>query len=261
VLLIDRSASMGATESRTALSQRARERARAVLDALEPGDEIQVVPFDARPEPLFPNATVDHGRAAAAVQALEPRPFTTDLEAAIAQGIDLLKNRPQAQQGAVPHLRSAVGGPAAGAARLDARAAAERALLRAAGRRDAAARKPRAHRGARVRGGSGFAGGLSLAKPFGVYLAASSGGAAEVSVRSFGAAPGEVAVGVRDANGSIGRELGRAFVTLGTGEGSALVPLAELPAGAGRRSCPTTRSTPTTTAGSRAARAGARRSG
>src|SRR5690349_13989563 len=40
VLLVDRSASMGATEARTTLSARAQARARAVLDALEAGDEV-----------------------------------------------------------------------------------------------------------------------------------------------------------------------------------------------------------------------------
>jgi len=237
VLLIDRSASMGATESRTALSQRARERARAVLDALEPGDEIQVVPFDARPEPLFPNATVDHGRAAAAVQALEPRPFTTDLEAAIAQGIDLLRTRPQLNKELflISDLQAAGLPPAR---RDSTRALPPNVRFYVLPVGETQRPGNLALTGARVRGGSGFAGGLSLAQPFGIYQAAASGGAAEVSVRSFGAAPGEVAVGVRDANGSIGRELGRAFVTLGTGEGSALVPLAELPAGGGEAFLP-----------------------
>ena len=237
VLLIDRSASMGATESRTALSQRAKERARAVLDALEPGDEIQVVPFDARPEPLFPSATVDHGRAAAAVQAVEPRPFTTDLEAAIAQGIDLLRTRPQLNKELflVSDLQSAGLPPAR---RDSTRALPPNVRFYVLPVGETQRPENLALTGARVRGGSGFAGGLSFlgARPAGIYLAAASGGAAEVSVRSFGGATGEVAVGVRDAN--VNRELGRAFVTLGTGEGSALVPLAEVPSNGGEAFLP-----------------------
>jgi hypothetical protein len=233
VLLLDRSASMGATESRTALSVRAKERARAVLDALEPGDEIQVVPFDARPEPLFPNATVDHGRAAAALESLEPRPYTTDLEAAIAQGIDLLARRPQLNKELflVSDLQVAGLPPAR---RDSARALPPNVRFYVLPVGENPRPENLALTGARVRGGGGFAGGLSFGRPAGIYLAAANGGAAEVSVRSFGAAPGEVAVGVRGD----GRELGRAFVTLATGEGAALVPLAQAPSGGGEAFLP-----------------------
>jgi hypothetical protein len=91
--------------------------------------------------------------------------------------------------------------------------------------------------GARVRGSGPAPAGLSFleSRPFGIDPAASGGGAAEVSVKSFGAAPGEIAVGVRTTDG---RELGRAFVTLGTGEGTALVPLAEAPSGGGEAFLP-----------------------
>jgi len=249
VLLIDRSASMGAIEARMPLSQRAREKARAVLDALEPGDEIQVVPFDARPEPLFPNATTDQGRVRAALDALEPRPFTTDVEAAVAQGIDLLRRRPQLNKELflISDLQT-VG--LVGAARDSARSSALPPGLRfyilPVG--ETAQPSNLALTGARVRGASGGIGapGLSYlpSRPAGTWFAAASGGAAEVTVRSYGAAPGEIAVGVRGGSDAreVGREpaheIGRAFVTLGTGEGTALIPLAEIPVGGGEAFLP-----------------------
>ena len=243
VLLIDRSASMGAVESRTPLAQHARERARAVLDALEPADEIQVVPFDARPEPLFPNATTDHRRAGAAIDALEPRPFPTDLEAAIAQGVDLLRRRPQLNKELflISDLQSA---GLTGSGRDSSKAAGLPPGLRfyVVPVGEAARPENLALTGARVRGASGAAGlsdaHLLPSRPAGTWFAAAGGGAAEVTVKSFGAAPGEVAVGVRSVDGKVNRELGRAFVTLGAGEGSALVPLAELPTGGGEAFLP-----------------------
>ena len=249
VLLIDRSASMGATESRTALSERAKQRARAVLDALESADEIQVVPFDARPQPLFPNATVDHGRASAGIEAIEPRPFTTDIEAAIAQGVDLLRKRPQLNKELflISDLQAAGLPPAR---RDSARALPPNVRFYVLPVGETRNPENLALTGARVRGGGGGAGlgaaGLSSllpSRPAGTWFAAATGGAAEVTVRSFGAAPGEVAVGVRAADdgagaGPAGRELGRAFVTLGTGEGTALVPLADAPASGGEAFLP-----------------------
>lgn len=236
VLLIDRSASMGATESRTLLSERAQEKARAVLDALESVDEIQVVPFDARPEPLFPNATTDHGRAAAAIGALEPRPFTTDLEAAIAQGVELLRKRPQLNKELflISDLQVAGLSPAR---RDSARALPPNVRFYVLPVGETQRPENLALTGARVRGGFGGAGLSQLlpSRPSGIWFAASgSGGAAEVTVRGYGAAPGEIAVGVREA----GREIGRAFVTLGAGEGTALVPLSETPASGGEAFLP-----------------------
>jgi len=240
VLLVDRSASMGAIEARTPLSQRAQEKARAVLDALEPGDEIQVVPFDAHPEPLFPNATTDQGRVRAALDALEPRPFTTDLEAAIAQGVDLLRRRPQLNKELflISDLQTAgLVGAARDSARAQALPPGLRFYILPVG--ETAQPSNLALTGARVRGASGGIGapGLSYlpSRPEGTWLAATGAGAAEVTVRSFGASPGEIAVGVR---GGDAREIGRAFVTLGTGEGTALVPLAEIPVGGGEAFLP-----------------------
>src|SRR5687768_9937135 len=91
VLLIDRSASMAAVEGRQALSARAVQRARAVLESLDPGDEVQVVAFDAQPEPLFPQPTGDLTRVGASIDAIEPRPFTTDLDAAVGRGLAVLR--------------------------------------------------------------------------------------------------------------------------------------------------------------------------
>jgi hypothetical protein len=253
VLLVDRSASMGTIEARTPLSQRAQEKARAVLDALEPGDEIQVVPFDARPEPLFPNATTDQGRARAALDALDPRPFTTDLEAAVAQGVDLLRRRPQLNKELflISDLQAA---GLVGAARDSARDAGRMGALPPGLRfyilpvGESAQPSNLALTGARVRGASGAIGAPGLSylptRPAGTWLAAAGGGAAEVTVKSFGAAPGEIAVGVRGgsdspgAGGEPGHEIGRAFVTLGTGEGTALIPLAEMPVGGGEAFLP-----------------------
>ncbi|MEO6461508.1 MAG: BatA and WFA domain-containing protein, partial [Candidatus Eisenbacteria bacterium] len=92
VLLLDRSASMAAVEGRDALSARALARARAVLESLDPGDEVQVVTFDARPEALFPQPTGDLTRVGSAIEAIEPRPFTTDLDAAVARGLAVLRH-------------------------------------------------------------------------------------------------------------------------------------------------------------------------
>jgi hypothetical protein len=116
VLLIDRSASMGAIESRKPLSERARERARAVLDALEPGDEVQVVPFDARPEPLFPNADRSNRPRRGGVDAIEPRPFHDRSRGRDRAGRwTSCARRPQLNKELFLVSRSPGGGPAAGA--------------------------------------------------------------------------------------------------------------------------------------------------
>ena len=91
VLLIDRSASMAAVEGRETLADRAKARARAVLASLDPGDEVQVIAFDARPEALFPQPTGDLTRVGAMVETIEPRPYTTDLDAAVGRGLVALR--------------------------------------------------------------------------------------------------------------------------------------------------------------------------
>jgi len=260
VLLVDRSASMGAIESQKPLSERARERARAVLDALESGDEVQVVAFDARPEALFPKATAEQSRVRSAVDAIEPRPFPTDLEAAVAQGVDLLRRRPQLnkelflisdlQVAGLAPAGAGTGGGAGIAASRDTAGARnlpsglrfyilpvsdvthpENLALTAARVRSSGASASQALKGD---GGADAVPALATGTPGATLFAATGGAAAEVTVKSFGAAPGEVAVGVK----SEGKEIGRAFVTLTTGEGSALVPLAGAPAGGGEAFLP-----------------------
>ncbi|MEP7027802.1 MAG: BatA and WFA domain-containing protein [Candidatus Eisenbacteria bacterium] len=239
VLLIDRSASMGAVESRTALSERALEKARVVLDALEPGDEVQIVGFDAAPEALFPNATSDHARARAAVEALAPRPFPTDIEAALARGLDLLARRPQINKELFLISDLQIAGLVGAARDSSVRGTLPTGLRFYIVPVGESARPDNlALTGARLRGAStglsSDAGDLLPSRPAGTWFAAAGGGAAEVTVKSFGAASGDVAAGVRAG----AREIGRAFVTLGAGEGSALVPLSEAPTGGGEAFLP-----------------------
>lgn len=277
VLLLDRSASMGAVESRELLSERARARARAVLESLETGDEVQVIPFDARPEPLFSKFTTDHGRVANAIGSIEPRPFTTDLDAAIGQGVELLKKSSQLNKELflISDLQVAglpgAGGAAGGAGGAIGAGGADSSSTSALGDTAVAKRSlPAGFRfyvlpvaqdarpenlaltDARVRSAGRMSGALSAVPSPSPYALASytpataayepvqSGGnggsnaAAEVSVRAFGGAAGEVAVGVRSG----GREIGRAFVPLGAGEGTALMPLSSMPQGGGEAFLP-----------------------
>ena len=87
--------------------------------------------------------------------------------------------------------------------------------------------------GARLRGAAGAASGYVQAQA-GPAGGLEDGAAVDVTVQSFGGAGGEVAVGVRSG----GRELGRAFVPLGAGEGRALVPLSARPDGGGEAFLP-----------------------
>jgi hypothetical protein len=264
VMLIDRSASMGAVEAREVLSERAQAKASSVLEALEAGDEVQVVPFDARPEPLFPKATVDHGRVANALRSIEPRPFTTDLEAAIGQGLELLRKSPQINRELFLISDLQVAGLPSGGTRASSDSVAGGGPLPAGLHfyvlPVAQVERPEnlALTAARVRSTGRTSGALSLGGATTGYALASytpaqdasaqyapaqadvlggSGGgqaAAEVTVQAFGGASGEIAVGVRAS----GRELGRAFVALGSGEGSTLVPLASMPDGGGEAFLP-----------------------
>ena len=94
VVLVDRSGSMAAMEDKKALGTRASEAASSVLESLAPGDEVQIVPFDAAPEPLFPKPTPDHGRAVSALSSITPRPHTTDLEAVVLRDATGRQDRP-----------------------------------------------------------------------------------------------------------------------------------------------------------------------
>ncbi len=266
---MDRSASMGAVEARELLSTRAQGRASAVLESLEPGDEVQLVPFDARPEPLFPKPTVDHGRVVNTLRSIEPRPFTTDLEAAIGQGLELLRKSPQLNKELFLISDLQVAGLPAGARAGGAGETGGGDSVAAAGSMPPGLRfyvlpvaqiaRPEnlALTGARVRSAGRTSGALSsgearasmtLASYVPAQADASGGGAggraggrmgggnaaAEVTVHAFGGASGEIAVGVRAG----GRELGRAFVALGAGEGSTLVPLSVMPEGGGEAFLP-----------------------
>src|SRR5262249_8125822 len=72
------------------LCDRAQARALEVVDALEAEDRVQVMTSDTRARALFPEPLEDHGRARAAIEALEPGSATTDLEAALSSAIDAL---------------------------------------------------------------------------------------------------------------------------------------------------------------------------
>ncbi len=257
VLLIDRSASMSATEGKESLAARAQARARAVLASLDNGDEVQVIAFDAEPAALFPQPSPDLARAVAAVASIEPRPFTTDLDAAVARGLAVLRQSARVnkelyvisdlQRAGLP---GAAGQPGANpTASVGTTVAADSgATLGAApsGLRFyvlplAGALRPEnlAVTGARLRGASGAASGYVQAQA-GPAAGLDDGAAVDVTVQSFGGVGGtggEVAVGVRDA-GPGARELGRAFVPLGAGEGRALVPLSRRPTGGGEAFLP-----------------------
>jgi hypothetical protein len=90
LLLVDRSYSMRVREGDRTLFERARARAVEVLDALEAGDRVQVMAFDQTARASFPEAVEDHGRARAALEALEPSAQPTDLEAALSAAIEAL---------------------------------------------------------------------------------------------------------------------------------------------------------------------------
>jgi len=245
VLLIDRSASMGALEGKELLSARAQARARAVLESLDAGDEVQVIAFDAEPEALFPQPSPDLARAGAAVASIEPRPFATDLDAAVGRGLAVLRQsaRVNKELYVISDLQRAGLPGAGGAAAATATAGADSgAALGAApsGLRFyvlplAGALRPEnlAVTGARLRGAAGAASGYVQAQA-GPASGLDDGAAVDVTVQSFGGAGGEVAVGVRSG----GRELGRAFVPLGAGEGRALVPLSARPDGGGEAFLP-----------------------
>jgi hypothetical protein len=94
VLLVDRSLSLRAREGEETLFDRARGLALSVLEALEPEDRVQVVAFDEAAEALFPEPVEDHGRARAALAGLEPTARGTDLEAAVARGLEILAATP-----------------------------------------------------------------------------------------------------------------------------------------------------------------------
>ena len=254
VLLIDRSGSMAAVDGREALSARARTRARAVLESLDAGDEVQVIAFDAQAEALFPQATGDLTRVGATVDAIEPRPFTTDLDGAVARGLAALRTSGRVnkelvlisdlQRAGLPGGATAVGDSAGLAAGARGESTASRGAappgLRFYVLPLARTLRPEnlALTGARLRGMAG------AARP--TYVQAQAGGRAplgggggagaalDVTVQAFGGGGGEIAVGVRADR----QELGRAFVPLGAGEGRALVPLSARPAGGGEAFLP-----------------------
>ena len=87
--------------------------------------------------------------------------------------------------------------------------------------------------GARLRGADVTALAPAAGTPI-VNAAAGESPAVDVSVQGFGAPASDVAVGVRAG----ARELGRAFVPMGAGEGTALVPLTDLPQGGGEAFLP-----------------------
>ena len=246
VVLVDRSASMAAVEGREALSARARARARAVLESLDAGAEVQVIAFDAQPEALFPQPVADLARAGAAIEAIEPRPFTTDLDGAVARGLAVLRRSSRVnkelyllsdlQRAGLPggaDADSATAAADSGASSLGAAPSGLRFyVLPLAG-----TQRPEnlAVTRARLRGVSATARPTYVQAQAGPGVGPGGSSAVDVSVQAFGGGGGEVAVGVRAAGG---RELGRAFVPLGAGEGRALVPLSAAPPGGGEAFLP-----------------------
>jgi hypothetical protein len=90
LLLIDRSLSMAALEGDGTLFERARTRALEVLDALEAGDQVQVMIFDDGVQEIFPQPVEDHSRARAALEGIEVGGGATDIEAALSAAIEAL---------------------------------------------------------------------------------------------------------------------------------------------------------------------------
>src|SRR5688572_775554 len=235
VLLMDRSASMAAVEGREALSTRARERARAVLESLDAGAEVQVLAFDSKPDALFPQPTGDLTRVGAAIETIEPRPFPTDLDAAVARGLSVLRQSARVnkelyllsdlQRTGLPGGGAAADSAGAGAASADsgARLGAAPSGLRFYVLPLAGTLGPEnlALTGARLRGMAATTRPTIVQAQAGPGAVGGAGAAVDVTVQAFGGGGGEVAVGVRVG----GREAGRAFVPLGAGEGRALVPL------------------------------------
>ena len=232
VLLLDRSASMAAVEGRERLSDRALSHSRAILESLDAGDEVQVIAFDAKPEALFPQPTGDLTRVGSAVGTIEPHPFTTDLDAAVARGLSVLRSSARVnkelyllsdlQATGLPGGASA--GDSAGAGALadsGAKLGAAPSGLRFYVLPVAGTLRPEnlAITGARLRGMATTSQAPYVQAQAGPALGG-GGSAVDVTVQAFGGG-GEVAVGVRVE----GREVGRAFVPLGAGEGRALVPL------------------------------------
>jgi len=97
-LLVDKSLSMQAREGDGTLFERARQRALAILYALEPEDRVQIFAFDEQAEALFPEPVQDHGRARAALEALTPSGRATDTEAALTRALGALETVPAVQR-------------------------------------------------------------------------------------------------------------------------------------------------------------------
>jgi hypothetical protein len=235
VVLVDQSGSMGAIGSGTAgagtggggtLVAQARRVTEDLLTTLGPEDELLLVPYDRAPRPATARPSSDLGRMRAAAQALAPTAHVTDhlkaLEfaaAALSQSHSL--NR---ELFWISDFQSAGFAPAAAA-----EAAVPVTRFRPPDGPWAQSRvyviplAPRARTNV----------GLSDAS----LTPSESEVALSVSALAYGAAPGDLAVDVRDAVAD--RELGRGFLNVPErGEASTVLPLSALPEQGGVASLP-----------------------
>jgi hypothetical protein len=234
VVLVDQSGSMGASAVGAGASAaeataggggtliaEARRVIEDLLATLGPADEVLLVLYDRTPRPVTPRPSSDLGRLRAATQALAPTAFTTDHAQALAHAGSAL-NQSRAlnrelfwisdfQASGFPAPRAGGQGPAGqtSPARIEVPPgpwAEARVYL--------IPLEPRS----RANAGLGDA---SLAPTENDFALAVTG-------LSFGAASGDRAVEVRDAENDA--ELGRGFLNLPErGEASALLPLGRLP--------------------------------
>jgi hypothetical protein len=217
VALVDASGSMSAAGATGTLVAQARRVVEDLLTTLGPADELLLVPYDRAPRPVSERPSSDVSRLRAAAQALEEGAMTTDHRSALEFAATALAraralNRElfwisDFQTAGFPDgaFRAAPPGPWAQArvylVPLAPRSRANVALTDAA---------------------------LSPTE---------SGLALTVSAASFDAAPGDLALEVRDP--ATEEELARGFLNLpGRGETSTLLPLARIPEQGGRVAIP-----------------------
>jgi Aerotolerance regulator N-terminal/von Willebrand factor type A domain len=220
VVLVDRSASMaaagkGGAGSLVAEAQRAIE---DLLTTLGPADDLLLVPYDQRPQPVTPRPSGDIGRMRAASQALTPSAHVTDHRAALEFAATAL-----AQSRALNRelfwfsdFQSAgFAGAAAEPAAPDGPWAQSRVYL--------VPLEPRSH--------------TNVALADAALAPTETGLALSVTGVAFGATPGDLAVDVHPVGSE--EDLGRGFLNLPErGEAATLLPLARLPEQGGEARIP-----------------------
>jgi hypothetical protein len=223
VALVDVSGSMGAAAAAaggptSTLADQARRVVEELLTTLAPGDELLLVPYDRAPHPVTARPSGDVGRLRAAAQALDAGAMTTDHRAAL-----------ELAAGALAPARAlnrelfwisdfqATGFPPGGAG------------LAAPPGPWSGARVYLVPLAPRTR--------ANVALTDAALVPTESGLALDVGATSFGAAPGDLALAVRDARA--GDELARGFLALpARGATTTLLPLARVPEEGGIASVP-----------------------